>query len=145
MLSPLNTYSNVGGQKGNLKGISSFNIQFYIEEVYNLKKDPIINDVKLKLFQSEFNIDKKSPNYLIITVSIVNSPNLEHIVAADVSLSLHTLVKKSISNDAIHAIIWETRRYGMVGIDKVYTLRRVVNDLVDVFIVDYLETNPKKK
>jgi hypothetical protein len=119
MLSPLNTYSRVIKQKGNLKGISSFNVQFDIDEGYNLKIEPIINDVKLKLLKSIINIDKESTDLLFLAVSIYKHPKLENFVAYNVSLSLHTLVKKTISINVLYAIIWETQRYGMVGIDKV--------------------------
>jgi len=145
MMVPINGYSQIVYQKGSLKGIKSFDINFGVDEIGNLKEGVIRNDVKKLILQSGITIDEEAKGVLNIGVQTHQNKDKYKLVVYVISISFTQFVKTFNSNILIDAITWNSTEFGLVSIKKVETLRQNIKDLVDEFIVDFLEENPKKK
>lgn len=120
-------------------------------EADGLRKDSIQTDVELKLRLAGIKVlteeeQFKEPGYpyLYVNVNSVKS-NLAPTYAFSIEISLKqvVLLVRDLKIRVFAAATWRKGSVGIVGEQKVDSIRDGVKDGVDEFINDYLSVNPK--
>ena len=143
MLLPMNGYSSTESEIQSLIGSFPIDVSISVEEVGDLKKSQIMNDVELKLLQSNIKITDNSDYLLGIFVYSTKQPQIDAILYS-VHIEFDQLVKLLDSRRVINTTTWSKSYYGITPLSKSYNVRDAVKDLLDEFLLDYLKANPVK-
>jgi len=143
MVVPMDGYSQIIDQKGNLKGIKYIELGWDIQEIGNLNKESMINDIKLKLLQSGIKIADRAKHLLHISVLTFQPEEEIQKIIFLIEVSIHQPVRRLEADEMIIAMSYQNKMYGYVGKNKADELRKYVKDRIGQFIVDYLKANPK--
>jgi len=143
MLLPMNGYSSTESGIQSLIGSFPIDVSISVEEVGDLKKSQIMNDVELKLLQSNIKITDNSDYLLGIFVYSTKQPQIDAILYS-VHIEFDQLVKLLDSRRVINTTTWSKSYYGITPLSKSYNVRDAVKDLLDEFLLDYLKANPVK-
>ena len=143
MLLPMNGYSSTESEIQSLIGSFPIDVSISVEEVGDLKKSQIMNDVELKLLQSNIKITDNSDYLLGIFVYSTKQPKIDAILYS-VHIEFDQLVKLLDSRRVINTTTWSKSYHGITPLSKSYNVRDAVKDLLDEFLLDYLKANPVK-
>ena len=139
----MNGYSSTESEIQSLIGSFPIDVSISVEEVGDLKKSQIMNDVELKLLQSNIKITDNSDYLLGIFVYSTKQPQIDAILYS-VHIEFDQLVKLLDSRRVINTTTWSKSYYGITPLSKSYNVRDAVKDLLDEFLLDYLKANPVK-
>ena len=139
----MNGYSSTESEIQSLIGSFPIDVSISVEEVGDLKKSQIMNDVELKLLQSNIKITDNSDYLLGIFVYSTKQPQIDAILYS-VHIEFDQLVKLLDSRRVINTTTWSKSYHGITPLSKSYNVRDAVKDLLDEFLLDYLKANPVK-
>ena len=119
-----------------------------------LTKSQVRTDVELKLRQAGIRVlateeSGKTPGspYLYVNINTVKNDVLYGALST-YAFSLQVAVKQDVtltrdSNLTGSATTWEAQTLGTVGADNLSEVRKILGEVIDRFINDYLAENPK--
>jgi len=150
--------SEVNGQSENekksLKGITKLAVlvEYIFPEIERdvIKRSTIQTEVELKLRMAGIKVIKPLDNnfiegnpYIHVYPHILKLDEVHY--AFKNSVELKQSVKIFRNDEFITATTWENGSLGLAAKPQLNVIRDNIKDLVDVFINDYLEMNPKSR
>jgi hypothetical protein len=141
-------------KKDSMRGLSG--LQVVVEDIDSdaaqngLRRSDVQTDVELKLrlagitvLTEEQNLASAASPFIHVVITTLKSQNRPGLYSYDVSVQLKQWV--TLANGShTYAGTWGDGSIGIVGTDKLRTIRDSVKDVVDAFINDWLAVNPKR-
>lgn len=129
-----------------LAGVRKFEV--FVESLhsdatdYGLTKSQIRNDVELKLRLAGIAVAENVSPFLYVNVNVLYAAPIEcHVY--NVSLSFHQRVTTSTGELVRDAATWDKSQLGLIGKKGMpEAVRRVLKDITDQFLIEYLKANP---
>ncbi len=156
LLLSTNVYSIHENEKQSLIGAVPISLEINVADksleinvADNLKTGKLIesqikNDVELKLLQSGIKLDSESWNLLFIECQLLEYKKLNDLGAFYIGIEfLQVAILRRSKSDTL-ASTYHLKKFGIINISNAQMIRNKIKDLLDQFIIEYLEANPKK-
>ena len=145
LLGKTSVYSGQLYNENLLKGIKSFYLIFLVEEVGELTRANVKNDVVSKLTESNIKIDRSSNDILEVYVDTFYNSKKPEVIAFNFRISVKRHATLTYKKYYVAATVWEETYSGMSHVSNIRRIRDDIKGVVDVFLIDYMKANPKKR